>query len=287
MTDLCTLLDAYLDGTLPENQAEHFEEHAVECSACESALALPAELAASLGTLADVECPPEVLASALATTATEWPETWTDELRGLAHASCPPAVLEAALRQTRRAPDRAPTQRSRSTVTRWAVGLAALLAVAVAWSARPDPTAALPEIADVETTEPVDSMSTRPGSLSADPVPPTLEEMPPLVAEADALLASPPPTRSPRPPAAPASPVDAPDPVDGPAPDLIADGDDPKASPPSQEIEDAPSAEAIEAAREDLALAFALIDRAQSRAGQRVREEAGALSSTIDHTLPF
>ena len=48
-----------------------------------------------------------------------------------------------------------------------------------------------------------------------------------------------------------------------------------------------PTPEEIEAAREDLALAFHLVAEAQTQARQAVRAEATPLTHTIDRALPF
>ena len=272
MTDFCTLLDAYLDGTLSEDQAERFERHASECHDCE--LALDATLEMPLALLADDTCPPAVLASALAATEAEWLDAWSRELRGLAETPCPSAVLDAALRQTRRAPDRSPVRSSRRSAVRWAVGIAALIAIGLAWSLRTPTDHARPEIAQTPLPIPIDS-----GSAPA-PLPDVSEvEEAPLTAQAPAPVPAPVEAHPP-----PASPTPTPT-IDSEPTDQIAEVDDTTA--PAPVDEDTPSSEAIEAARDDLALAFRLVDRAQTQARSAVRDEVGVLSTTIEQTLPF
>ena len=48
-----------------------------------------------------------------------------------------------------------------------------------------------------------------------------------------------------------------------------------------------PSPEDIAGARRDLALAFALLADAQSQARDAIRDDASALTSTLDTALPF
>ena len=290
MTDLCSLLDAYRDGALTDDQSERFEVHAADCDACDAALERDTDLAAFLAGLSDVTCPPAVLASVLSATEAEWPGAWGRELRGLARETCPPEVLAAAVRQTRRAPDRgsAHVGSARShvrAVTRWAVGLAALIALAMAWNAWFDAERPAPQIAQTVPPLPVDSSATPAATPLRDAAPA------PTRPEADAVARA-----APRPdPAPPAS-------VTPPTPSVTLPTTPPReqvarAAAPDEAISEAaadvanvdepPSAQAIEAARDDLALAFALIDDAQSHARSRIRSEAGPISSTLDQALPF
>ncbi len=291
MTDSCLLLDAYLDGTLPDDHAERFEMHAAECAACESALALPADLGDALGALAQPTCPPDVLALALASMESELPAAWQRELRELSATACPPDVVTAALRQARRAADRPVARPARRTPVwrtpvRWSVGLAAMVAIALGWALRPQTEPTRPTGGDLAVAEQVPPSLAPPTPLDRPARDSTLQPAEadvavaspePAVAASGASPAAPPAVRALRPAAAVPTPDDAaPSEV---TPDLLAEQSaarDTLATPAE-----------IESAQRDLALAFGLVAEAQSRAGRRVRQDTDELSSTIGHTLPF
>ena len=76
----------------------------------------------------------------------------------------------------------------------------------------------------------------------------------------------------PAPKALPSAPSET-APETAPSPDLVAEAE--------------PTPADIERAQAELQLAFALISDAQRQAGRAVRNETGALSSTLDQTLHF
>ncbi len=238
----CLRLDDYLDGRLSDADADAFETHALDCAACDVALAD----ALDLSPLGDV--------------------------------ICPPAVVDAALRSARRAPDRAPVARRSVRRFVWApLALVAALAVVVGVSL--DRGSAPPEIAEaVEPVRPADEAAAATDSNDAAPntapAPPPVAQAVPDEAPAAPVRQAPRPER--RPVAAPSAP----------APSSVPDAEVAEAV-PTEPSDAEPSDAEIEAARQDLALAFRLVADAQSRAGDAVRAEAGALSSTFDHTLPF
>jgi len=251
MTAPCLRLDDYLDGRLSAADAEAFETHTLTCSDCDAALD---EAAPDLSALRDVTCPSE--------------------------------VVEAALRAARRAPalapDRAPAVRQRSR-RRFAVGplaLAAALAVAVGIGVTLDRGSDGPArpIAEAVTSADEPTPSTTPVT-PAEPTPAASDST--TEPEAVAPTPQPVPTPAPTPRRAPAPPS-PPEPAAPPADDLVAQAD-----PVPEAAEPEPTPEEVEAAREDLALAFHLVAEAQTQARRAVRAEATPLTHTIDRALPF
>ncbi len=285
MTIRCPHLDAYLDGQLSAADAQAYEAHALGCPWCAAALAAPLDPAFSAGgpadlrALADVGCPPDLLAHVL--DAPDAPALFADGFRQLRAESCPPEVIEAALRTARRAPDRGarPARRTVRQVAAWTLGLAAALAVAVGlWPQAPALDPAGPAVA-VSAPAPDEAPAPEPAPESV----PTPDERPQAAA-----LPSP---QAPDPPAATAEPAR---PAPPPTPTASGTADDPAAPPldalaagPDTPSDDLPTEAEIADARRDLALAFRLVDKAQTRARDAVRDEAGALSETLDFTLPF
>lgn len=286
MTDLCLHLDDYVDGRLSDAETDRFEAHLSDCAACEAALAFPDDLSAAFSDLGAVPCPPGLVDRALAEAEGAWPETWERALRGLAAEPCPPEIVEAALRRARHAPDRAPHRLRRVRWVGAAVALAACVTVAFGWvrglavepavepiaqvrqvDARSLPDAAPPDPAPREAPAERDASAER-----AAPADPESAGASSAVASTVPPAAQAPPTPQPAPQPAPASATQP----------LVADAGD-----ATQPDAPTPSPDDIAEAQRDLALAFGLVADAQSRAGQRVRDEAGALSSTLDHTLPF
>ncbi|OZC02634.1 hypothetical protein [Rubricoccus marinus] len=226
--------------------------------------------------------------------------------------TAPPALIEAALAQARREasresasgartlaadrPARASGARgavaSRTDSRLWRVGgvtLAALLLAALSWTAlRPDSTPQEAVVAENETPlapPPLadDSLDTpqEDGARPEAPLAPEAETAP----EPDRVAQTPRPAprrvapRAPRRRAArPDSSPEAPAPQ--PTPDTVQD-------PLVADAEPTPTPQDIDRAQADLELAFTLIAGAQRQAGRAVRSEAGALSSTLDQTLPF
>ncbi len=287
MTDLCHRLDPYLAGDLSDAEAERFEHHALTCPVCEAELALPADVADALTSLAEESCPPRVLAAAQSAADDEWPPVWSRELRAWSATPCPPDVLAAALKQTRRAGDREPAPRRRRHA--WAWALAALIAVGGSWAAlRPAPSES-DQVAGLTPTSPPATGVPDASYAPPPPAPPQPSPVPGAVDPSPLGAGSQPSTASPRSPgtrpavSAPLAPDLEPTPggSDAAPPDLVATA---PLAPGIAERE--PSAQEIEDARRDLALAFALIDDAQSAAGAQVREQARTLGSTFN-TSPF
>lgn len=201
-------------------------------------------------------------------------------LSTLADVACPPAVLDAALaaarRPARHAADRGPipASRSRRTPRRLRVvplALAAGLALAATLWLLPSQEDASPEFASLDA----------PAQDTAPAPPPPSPEVEILDAEAPPR----PPTPSPAPPAVrPRPPVTTPAPA-APSPEMIAAAT--PATEPDPLDEPEPSPEDIAGARRDLALAFALLADAQSQARDAIRDDASALTSTLDTALPF
>lgn len=202
-------------------------------------------------------------------------------LAPLAAITCPPEVLDRASRIARQAPDRAPARR-RSRVDAWApLALAAALAVVLAVAFWPSPGSAPAPLA---TATP---------APAATPTVPDTPLTPSLVPDVDASAEDARPEVVPAPPVregrrsrpAPPAPVaPTPEAPSQPLPDTLPDVDEPG----TEALAEAqPTAEEVEAARRDLALAFSLVADAQNRARDAVRAEATPLSTTIDHALPF
>ena len=296
MTVRCHHLDAYLDGRLADADAQAFEDHALACPACDAALAEPV---AALRGLADVACPPTLLAEVLdGPEASEASPLFADGYRQLAAPTCPPEVIEAALKTARRAPDRAPrptpTRRLSRRTVGWAAGLAVALALVVAWQAGgPSPAEGPATVAVAPTTDAVPPPDSAVGGPElAAPAPAAFPAD--LVAEVERQRPTEPaPAASPdRADPTPAEPV-----PDRPSRDVLPAQDLPaqnvaQAQPTGADpAEPTPTEAEIEGAQRDLALAFRLVADAQSQARSAVRDavrdEAGALSTTLDRTLPF
>jgi len=199
------------------------------------------------------------------------------DLSVLRDVSCPPEVLEAALRTARRAPalapDRLPARRHRPrrrfVVVPLALAAAVAIAVGVTWDRALDDSA--PAIA--EAVPPAAAAPEAPSALP-EPTPPA----------SDATAAPEPVAPAPRP-----EPTPAPRPTP-PAPELTAPADDDlvaQTGATTDPAEPEPTPEEIEAARDDLALAFHLVAEAQARAREAVRDEATPLTHTLDRALPF
>lgn len=282
MNTPCPLLRDALDGRLSPEAARRFESHLAGCPDCQTALDAP--LGLPFASLADVSCPPGLLADVLGAPSDLSDTGRLDEVeRGfgaLRDVPCPPEVVAAALRSARRAPDRAARPRPRSSRAAWVAALAALLAVAVGVGLRADRDRLAPAERTVAQAAPGETA--RPGADGrplTDVAPPETATPPSPVTPTPAM-AAPAPAVASRPPAAVSPPAPTPlrplDPTDLAGPVDFAAADDP-----------VPTATEIEAARRELELAFQLIAEAQSQAGDAVRGRAGSLSSALDAALPF
>ena len=244
MSAPCPPIEPYLDGRLSEPDAQRFEAHAAECPACEAAL-----LADDLGLGADLA------------------------LADLADVTCPPEVLAAARPAGRRAPDRSAVARGGAPAhrRRWlASGVVVAAALAVVALVLVPRDAAAP-------------VATGPATVATAETPPDpspLAEATEAAPDAVAVTAEPEPAAPTRPAGASAPVPERARPApSAPAPVRVAEADAP--------ADPDPTDQEIEAAARDLALAFALVDDAQSRARRTVRDEVGDLSSTLDHALPY
>ncbi|WP_412063164.1 anti-sigma factor family protein [Rubrivirga sp. IMCC45206] len=252
MTTDCTRLDAYRDGRLAEPDAQAFETHAASCAACDAEL-----LADDVG------------------------------LSALADVACPPAVLDAALasvgRPSRRTGDRAavPASRAGRTLRRLRLvplALAAALALSTTIWLLPRDEAPAPDIARVEAPAPEAEPSPSLASSDSSEIP---EASRPAPDSTLAPAADQPPRPTPLPRPVPATTPTAP------SPDLVAATEPDADSPPDEVAEPEPSPDDVAAARRDLALAFALVADAQTQARDAIRDDASALTSTLDTALPF
>ena len=292
MTDLCHNLDPYLAGDLPDAEAQRFERHALTCAACDAALALPADVAGALSALADEPCPPAVLAAARSAADGDWPQAWSRELRALSATPCPPDVLAAALNQTRRAADRAPAPPRHRQRHAWALALAALVAIGVSWAALrtapdapvqvaqgtpEDAPAATAPVSDAER-DPVAPATSPPASGPIGPLP--------LVADAQPPATAPPPSVTEPAASAPLAPRSETAEGTPGATDSTPGNGVATEFPVSDLAERQPTAQEIEDAQRDLALAFALVADAQATVRTQVRERTQALS-TLDHAPLF
>ena len=254
--DLDRLLDAVVAGR--PGAAERLDAHAAACPACAAEALLADEpdpvLDGALACLQGVECPPEVVAAAIAAA------------RPTVHAAPRPD------RAPDRAADRRPAAAPRRPVWRWmtasAIALVALVAAVALFQGGPDAPPSLvaqsspdprprPEPAAPSVTEPSQT-----GTIA--PTPPS---------------ALPPAAPSPGPAQRPATSAPAPAPVPDaalpvPAPDLVA------AALPDPDPALAPSDTA--AAREALALAFAIVGRAQQSADAAVSTGLQRLSTALE-----
>lgn len=59
--EVCELLEPYLDGDLPREEAERVRAHLAGCAACAAELALAEAVQRELRALPELDCPPEVL----------------------------------------------------------------------------------------------------------------------------------------------------------------------------------------------------------------------------------
>ncbi|PAP77348.1 zf-HC2 domain-containing protein [Rubrivirga marina] len=250
MTAPCSRLDDYLDGRLSDADAEAFETHTLSCSTCDAALD---EAALDLSALGAVACPPE--------------------------------VVEAALRTARRAPtlapDRAPAIRQRARRRFSVVPLALVAAVAIAIGVTWDRGEDGPVAPIAEAVVPADEPDALPAEVA--PSDPAVSASDTTV-EAEPLIPTPQPaTPAPR----RSAPPPAPEPTALPSDDLVAQADPTPEPAEAEPAEAEPTPAEIEAARDDLALAFHLVADAQTQARAAVRAEATPLSHTIDRALPF
>lgn len=170
----CDRLDAYLDGQLAPDEEAHFEAHLASCETCLEEPVLPADLRADL-----------------------------------ANVACPPHVVANALLQARRAPDRFPRTPPRRPLRSVGWVAVAVLTVGLTLWAWPTPAPTEASFAEQRTFSP-DSPPVQEGT----PEVPRLEGAPPSdpsgaqagergAAEASRRLQPPArPQRSPAPPAA-------------------------------------------------------------------------------------
>lgn len=59
--EVCEILEPYLDGDLPREEAERVRTHMAACAACAGELALAEAVQRELRALPELDCPPEVL----------------------------------------------------------------------------------------------------------------------------------------------------------------------------------------------------------------------------------
>jgi anti-sigma factor (TIGR02949 family) len=59
--EVCEVLEPYLDGDLPRDEAERVRAHVASCAACAAELALAEAVQRELRALPELDCPPEVL----------------------------------------------------------------------------------------------------------------------------------------------------------------------------------------------------------------------------------
>ena len=195
-------------------------------------------------------------------------------LAALADVTCPPELLTSVLPASRRAPDRPSAARSAARRRRgrlWVAPTALAVAAVAVFLLMPHDTAD-PLASAGDPTETVDPDPTRPEPSGDGTEAEGVAQDAPLVASAEAAPTVTAPPR-PTPSRAPARPTRSDS-----APIQVAE-DAPPADPD-------PTPEEIEAAARDLALAFAIIDDVQSRAGRTVRKEVADLSSTFDYAIP-
>lgn len=191
-------------------------------------------------------------------------------------ARVPSAVVAAALAAARRSPARppqaaervatpSPKRRFRAPV----LALVAVVALATTWAIVEAPRPEAPVVAQntaAPQTDPQAVTSPEPAVVLG----PTQPEPAPV----------PPPDTAP-PPTSTRRPSDT---------DRVAEGPDPQpllAEAPASEKTPDPTPAEIEQAKDDLQLAFALIDDAQRQAARTIREESGPLTDALHHTYPF
>lgn len=187
----------------------------------------------------------------------------------------PSAVVAAALADARRSPARPPQAAERAAAPspkhRFrapVLALVAVVALATTWAIVEAPRPEAPAVAQntpAPATDP-QAIPTPESDVVLDPAMPEPASAPPDTA--------PPPT-----------PTDRPSDID-----RVTEDPDPEPllaeAPASEEPLDPTPAE-IEQAKDDLQLAFALIDDAQRQAARTIREESGPLTDALDHTYPF
>ena len=247
--DIDRLVDAVADGR--PGAAERLDAHAASCAACaaEAALADDDGLGDLLACLDGTDCPPEIVASALA------------------------AARETPTRRAG-APDRQAAgvaPRTRRPVWRVAAAAAVLAAVAAAaFLASPDVPAGPPV---AETLRPAGQ--TRGPSVEPSLEPTRLADAPPRP-----LLASraPAPRRAPVQPPAPV-PTSAPV-TPGPTEAALSEAALPEAALPEALVAAATPADSL-AARESLALALGIVARAQRAADDVVTDELRRVSTAL------
>ena len=59
--EVCEILEPYLDGDLPRDEAERVRAHVAACASCAGELALAEDVQRELRALPELDCPPEVL----------------------------------------------------------------------------------------------------------------------------------------------------------------------------------------------------------------------------------
>lgn len=251
--DIDRLVDAVADGQ--PGAVERLDAHAASCAACAAEAALADDddgLGDLLACLDGTDCPPEIVASALAA-ARETPTR---------RASAPDRQAAGVAPRTRR------------QVWRVAAAAAVLAAVAAAaFLASPDVPAGPPVAETLRPAGQTRGPSVEP-SPEPTPEPRRLADAPPRP-----LLASraPTPRRAPvQPPAAPTAPVPTsvpvtPDPTEAALPEAVL---------PEALVAAATPADSL-AARESLALALGIVARAQRAADDAVTDELRRVSTAL------
>ncbi len=273
-------LDLLLAG---EPTAPGVQAHLDGCATCAAEAALARRIDAALASHRAVSAPPEVIAAALAQARPPLARP------PLARPPLAPAHLHAPDRPARAGSARG-LAAARPSSRLWRVGgvaLAALLLATLSWTALRSPEAS-PEAVVAENEAPIVPERATPLAEDSVDIEPDADVAPEADAAPERLAQAPrsaprriaPRRRAPRAPS-PASQRLAPEaPALQIAPDTAPD-------PLLAENEPTPTPQDIERAEAELQLAFSLIADAQVRAGRAVRSEAGALSSTLDSTLPF
>lgn len=190
-------------------------------------------------------------------------------LRSLSDVACPPAVLEGALAEARRrAPDRAALPLASRRSSRWrrvVLPLVALVAAVVLWSVLPsdDETPAPLATQDTETPDPEPIEDTTP---PAPEIAAQQPDLPPPVIQTRPTPTPPPPPTPQRQPSQDAQPQAQPD------------------VPSQVELATAVPADSVEAAKQELLVAFAIVADAQDHAADAVADGVGRVSDAIRST---
>ena len=318
-------LDLLLAGEPPAPEASgEARAHAAACDACAAELALARRIDAALAARREVSAPPALVAAALAGARAEPVAAASVATRAPINGT---AVNGAASGAARRAPRRQRPAASRGAVPgahrarRLAMAAAAIALLALAWAGLRTGAPALPAgpaLASGETAEPT-PLPTPAASGDATPeadAPPSPTTSPLPLGEGQgeghadrsaapeaptaAPLAAPSRRTAPRRAAARRAPRRATAVPEAPAlaqnnrpgapeaTDLQASGaEGTDTAPPATVAEPEPTPAQVERAEAELKLALGLIAGAQRQAGRVVREEADALSTTLNQTLPF